>query len=214
MSTEKRPRGRPKDPGKRAALLDAGRRLLLAKGVEISTDEIAAAAGVSKSTLYALFQDKESLIEEIIRREAERIVADDEFSGLLGRRVSPDSLVEFGIRYLNFVNNREILSWERALSSLEASRPDLPRHFFDLGPGRGQRLLGELLAKAMTEGLIATVSPQEAADQLIGLWLGFAHLEVRLGARPPFSDDEIAARVRRGTGLFLKACGEAAPPPR
>ena len=51
--------GRPKDPGKRAAILDAAKRLFVSQGFErVSMDQIAAEAGVSKLTVYSHFGDK------------------------------------------------------------------------------------------------------------------------------------------------------------
>ncbi|HIB5960879.1 TPA: TetR/AcrR family transcriptional regulator C-terminal domain-containing protein, partial [Klebsiella pneumoniae] len=47
--------------------------------------------------------------------------------------------------------------------------------------------------------------PQEAADELAGLWLGMTSLAIKLGARPPLSDDEIKQRVERALDVFLRA---------
>ena len=54
--------GRPKDPAKREAILDAAKRLFILHGYEGSSmDAIAAEAGVSKLTLYSHFASKENL---------------------------------------------------------------------------------------------------------------------------------------------------------
>ena len=58
--------GRPRDPAKVEAILDASWRLFLARGVEaVTVDEIAAEAGVSKGTIYSYFADKHALFQEI-----------------------------------------------------------------------------------------------------------------------------------------------------
>ncbi|HBU7222380.1 TPA: TetR/AcrR family transcriptional regulator C-terminal domain-containing protein, partial [Klebsiella pneumoniae] len=44
-----------------------------------------------------------------------------------------------------------------------------------------------------------------AADELAGLWLGMTSLAIKLGARPPLSDDEIKQRVERALDVFLRA---------
>ena len=60
--------GRPKDPGKGAAILDTAKRLFLALGYEgVSMDQIAADAGVSKLTVYSHFGDKDALFAEAVR---------------------------------------------------------------------------------------------------------------------------------------------------
>ena len=58
--------GRPKDPGKRAAILDAAKRMFVSHGFErVSMDQIAAEAGVSKLTVYSHFGDKDRLFARV-----------------------------------------------------------------------------------------------------------------------------------------------------
>ncbi len=55
--------GRPKDLGKRASILEAAKRLFIEQGyLGVSMDQIAAAAGVSKLTVYSHFGDKETCL--------------------------------------------------------------------------------------------------------------------------------------------------------
>ena len=60
-------RGRRPDPAKDAAILDAANALFLERGYTASVDDIAAAAGVSKQTVYARFASKEDLFEAVVR---------------------------------------------------------------------------------------------------------------------------------------------------
>src|SRR5690606_40647684 len=60
--------GRPKDLGKRAAILDAAKRMFVMHGFDgVSMDQIAAEAGVSKLTVYSHFGDKESLFAAAVQ---------------------------------------------------------------------------------------------------------------------------------------------------
>ena len=55
-------RGRPKDPAKREAILDAAKALFIAQGFAgTSMDAVATEAGVSKLTVYSHFSDKATL---------------------------------------------------------------------------------------------------------------------------------------------------------
>lgn len=66
--------GRPRDPDKALAILDAGWELFLARGVETTPIEaIAAKARVSKATLYAYYPDKRTLFRAAVGREMQRI---------------------------------------------------------------------------------------------------------------------------------------------
>lgn len=204
MTEVRRRPGRPKDVSKRDALLDAGRRLLLDRGPEVTTEEIAFDAGVSKSTLYANFSGKEDLIEAVLHREAERTITDDDFASLFDTQISAATIIELGLRYVRFVNSRDLLRWDRVIASLEASNPGVAGKFFALGPGRAQRLLETMLEKAVAEGIIRVGSVRVAADQLAGLWLGFSNLEIKLGVRPELSDREIREQVEAGVNIFMQ----------
>ena len=64
--------GRPKDLEKRAAILEAAKRLFTTQGFDgTSMDAIAAAAGVSKLTVYSHFQDKERLFTAAVECDCE-----------------------------------------------------------------------------------------------------------------------------------------------
>lgn len=206
MTKNKRPRGRPKDNIKTKSILDAARTLFLAKGPDVTLDEIAASAGVAKVTLYAKFSDKNSLIKAVIRRESDLTVTDEQVTGFRDIGIEY-ALYEFGIQFVTFINSRDLLGWDRLIASIEGKEVDLPNHFFDLGPGRGQHLLVKIIAESIEKGKLRPVNPAEVADVLTGLWLGFVHLEIKLGVRPPLKDSEIKERVQRGVDIFMKIYG-------
>lgn len=199
-------RGRPKDQAKVTALLDAARDLFLAKGIDVTLEEIARRAEVSKATIYSRVANKEELIEAVIRRESDLTITDDEFRQAESQSIK-EALIAFGTRYLKFINGRELHGWDRLIASASTMHPELPRKFFDAGPGRGQKMLTNIIAKASSKGELSGLDPETAADDLTGLWLGFVNLEIKLGAREPLTDDEISQKVSRGVNLFLKIYG-------
>lgn len=201
MVEEKRPRGRPRDDTKRTAVLEAARALFLSKGPDVTLDEVAATAGVAKATVYGNFADKDGLIEEVIRRESSSTILDDDFRAIKDAEIS-DALLDFGQRYVRFINSRDLLGWDRLIASLSA-RANVARHFFDMGPGRAQRLLTELIDHAAKSGALDVADAGQAADELTGLWLGFVNLEIKLGVRKPLTTTEIEQRVARGVAIFL-----------
>ena len=208
MSKPNRQRGRPKDQTKLTALLNAARDLFLAKGLDVTLDEIAGLANVSKATIYSHVASKEDLIEAVIRRESDRTITDEEFRAAQNLPIK-EALLAFGLRYVNFINGRELYGWDRLIASASAAHPELPRRFFDIGPGRGQELLTNIIAKACSRNELLAIEPAVAADNLAGLWLGFVNLEIKLGVREPLSKEEISLRVSHGVELFLKLYGNA-----
>ncbi len=67
MSVRVENRGRPKDRGKREAILSAARELFMGHGYAgTSMDSLANAANVSKATLYSHFADKDTLYRAIV----------------------------------------------------------------------------------------------------------------------------------------------------
>lgn len=203
---QKRKPGRPKDHSKREALLDAARQLFLTRGMDVTLEEIALTANVSKATIYSKVANKEELVEAVIRRESDLTVTDDE---LLQSESLPigEALHAFGVRYLNFINRRELHGWDRLIASAATRDPDLPRKFFAAGPGRGQAILVKMIAHASGRGELEVSNATMAADNLAGLWLGFENLEVKLGAREPLSEREIDERVSLGITLFMRLYG-------
>ncbi len=207
-AVSKRRRGRPKDDTKRTAILDAARLLFLERGLDVTTDEVAAKAGVAKATVYGNFSDKSALIEAVIRREADITITDEQHSQASEVHVA-QALRAFGLRYVSFLNNRDLLGWDRLIASLEAQQSELPKRFFDVGPGRGQRILTAIIQSAMVQGELKPADSAEAADILTGLWLGFVTLEIKLGVRPQLTGAEIQRRVERGVDIFMTLYGPA-----
>ena len=58
----------------RQRILDAARTLFAERGVDVSVEEIAAAAGVGIGTFYRRFPDRESLVEAVFETKMEQVV--------------------------------------------------------------------------------------------------------------------------------------------
>ncbi|ELY6346695.1 TetR/AcrR family transcriptional regulator [Cronobacter muytjensii] len=204
MNENKRQKGRPKDPLKQQAILQAARKLFLEKGLSVTTEEIARIAGVAKATLYANFADKETLIEAVLRNESDLTISDSEFSQ---RHDLPlqEVLTAFGRRFVRFINQKELTGWDRLIASAAIRHPDLPGRFYAAGPGRAQQMLETIVNEATEAGLLRACNANEAADHLAGLWLGMTSLEIKLGARKALTESEIQRRVSHALDVFMRA---------
>jgi AcrR family transcriptional regulator len=135
-------------------ILDAARRLLQSRGVEsVTMEEIAAAAGVAKGTVYLYFQGKEDLVYALLSQSGEKLI-----QGLKALLETPGSVPEKLNRVVAFLLN--FLEQERVLFPVYAreSSPG-PTHEH---PGRGSRIreLEEefvaLLSRYFAEGIEAS----------------------------------------------------------
>jgi TetR/AcrR family transcriptional regulator, mexJK operon transcriptional repressor len=203
--------GRPKDRRKRAAILAAARRMFLNEGLAAtSLEAVAAAAGVSKVTVYGHFGDKTGLFEAVVLAKTEELA---DALGELGAGAAPlgELLVPMGERLLAFLTQPELQAFDRLLSQAAAKHPALARRFFAAGPGRVRRLLAGLIAEAARRGEISPDDPERAAEDLLVLWRGMLDLEIRLGGATPPDARQRAERIRRATAVFMRAHGTSGP---
>jgi TetR/AcrR family transcriptional repressor of mexJK operon len=170
-------------------------------------DDIAAAAKVSKQTIYTHFAGKEELFADLVLGNAERV---QEFlAGIPGALAGPRSL-ETRLRnlardYLGFVVRPDVLRLRRLIIG-EASRfPDLAKRYYELVPGRVYEALAEEFRR------LGIRQPDTAARHFAWLTLGpaldrgmfFPVDEPTEGAALDSVDSVAASAVR----VFLAAYG-------
>lgn len=155
-------------------------------------------------TIYAHFGEKETLLEAVIRAEASRV--EQSLLRPSARGVSlQETLDSFGDGLLSLLTAPDMEACDRLLSSEAMRLPALARRFYEAGPGYVHGQLAAVLSAAAERGEIARDEPIRMAEDLIGLWKGMLPVERRFGIHRTHSRDDLAARVRRGTVLFLRA---------
>jgi TetR/AcrR family transcriptional repressor of mexJK operon len=210
LAGEPRKAGRPRDPAKHAAIVEAARDAFFARGFHAATiEDIAQAAGVSKVTVYSRFGDKETLFEEVIRAEGERMAA------IFDREIAQGGSLEeqlnaFGMALAELKFSEEHMAVERVLMNEIAQSPMLAQRFFAAGPALCLVRLADAIGAAAAKGDIEVDDAALAADDLVGLWLGAGDLEIKLGLVPPPDAAALRRRVHRATSLFLKMVGSKA----
>jgi TetR/AcrR family transcriptional regulator, mexJK operon transcriptional repressor len=158
------------------AIREAATRLFLEKGYQgTSMDEIAAAAQVSKQTIYTHFAGKEELFADLVLGNAERV---DEFVGMISRTLAEaegsleDGLKRVARTYLRIVVTPDVLRLRRLVLG-EASRfPDLARIYYERVPGRVLTELEQVFGRIAAEGRLRIDDPSLAADHFAWLVLG------------------------------------------
>ena len=196
---------------KRAAIMEATTSLFLEHGyVGTSMDDIAAAASVSKQTVYKQFVDKETLFDEVVRTMV-TAASDPVFAAVHELAASGDleaDLLAVARRQLELVLQPNLMQLRRLVIA-EASRfPELGRVFYEQGPARTVQALADVLAELAASGRLTIDNPRVAASQLNWLVMGVPLNDAMLlGLHEPPSPTEIDQWARAGVGTFLAAYG-------
>lgn len=200
--------GRPKDLKKRAAILAAATRMFLQDGFErVNMDQIAAAAGVSKLTVYSHFGDKDRLFTEAVRAHCEQGMPDRLFQprpALPLRR----HLMEIGNAFFAMVMTPEAIAGFRTLCSPQAVGSGLPLLAWDAGPRRMQEAFVELLERRIAAGELEIADPALAAAHFFTLLKGEPHAQAVLGVCCDPRAPTPKAHVTSVVDLFLRAYGK------
>ncbi|MFT3761490.1 MAG: TetR/AcrR family transcriptional regulator [Pseudoxanthomonas sp.] len=197
--------GRPKDLGKRAAILEAAKQLFVREGYGVSMDQIAAAAGVSKLTVYSHFGDKEALFTEAIRAKCDELLP----KGLF--RPDPqaplrEQLLAIAQAFFALVGSEEALSMQRMLLSPTQTDARIREMFWNAGARPTVDAFSALLRARADAGELAIDDIDRAAHQFLCLAKGELHhrLLCGLGGKP--SHAEVDAHLRATVDFFLRAC--------
>ena len=123
-------RGRPKDPAKREAILDAAKALFIAQGFAgTSMDAVATEAGVSKLTVYSHFSDKATLFAAAVEAKCEGMMPFPIFSLEAGDDLTV-VLERIGHAFVTLINSEEAIALERLMASLAGQDTEMARLFF------------------------------------------------------------------------------------
>ena len=201
-----RRRGRPRDVDKRQAIIDAGWAEFLKNGVGgAKVERIAAAAGVSKVTIYAHFADKPALFEAAMRQRMDVIAALQTPS--LPASSLREALFNFGLGLMRFLASEEAIDFYNILSGELRRHPDLALRFYSNGPQKTLENLAGIIRAASEGGALRGCDPDRAAEELFGLWQGASNYTLALGMHDDALITGLPDRVARGIDVFLAVYG-------
>lgn len=196
--------GRPKDPAKRAAILEAAERMFLEHGFDgVSMDQIASAAGVSKLTVYSHFGDKDTLFIAAVEHYCGKQVPESLFAPDPTRPMRP-RLEDIARAVLALMASPESVSGFRLMCAPARRDPALAEHFWRAGAGKLQDGFAALLARRTAAGELAIEDTARAAVDFFSLLRGDLHPRLILGSGIPAGFD-MDAHVRGAVDTFLRA---------
>lgn len=196
--------GRPKDPEKGAAILDAAKRLFTTQGFDAtSMDQIAAAAGVSKLTLYSHFGDKERLFAAGAQAFCEQQLPGTLFEP---RPETPlrERLLEIARAFFAMLSSPEAIAGHRILCTPQMACSPVPQMFWEAGPQRVQAAFADLLRRRVSAGELEMDDVPRAAAQFFSLLKGELHARLVFGCGRVDAGD-VASHITATVDLFLRA---------
>jgi TetR/AcrR family transcriptional repressor of mexJK operon len=188
---------------KASAILEAARQLFTAHGFDgASMDQIAAAANVSKLTVYSHYGDKDTLFAAVVRSYCEQNLPDSLFESAPGMPIR-ERLLQVGRVFFAFVSSPEAVAGHRMLCSPRTAATHLPAKFWEAGPERVQQALSELLRRRAANGDLEIPDATLAARQFMTLVKGEQHARMVLGCCDRDHDPE--THVAAAVDFFLRA---------
>ena len=200
-------RGRPRSQRKRREILAAAIDLFTRHGYDgASVDDIAAAAVVSKQTVYSHFGSKEQLFGLAIstRCRESGIDPDDLPLDLPPERMLPETARNF-IELLTSPGATRVYA---VCTGSAETRPELGRLFFRHGPQQTVEALARYLAAQHRAGTLNVPDPEAAAWQFLGMLKGEAQMRVQFRLEP-LAPAELERYLDSCVAMFLRAYAPA-----
>lgn len=187
---------------KRAAILEAAVGEFRTRGFDnTSMDGIAAAAAVSKRTVYNHFPSKEGLFAAIVDDLKSRCNA---MAGYPydSERTLDEQLNEIGRSAIALLSSDDVQNLARVILSRFLQSPELARTMTgdSWHPESG---IADWVRAAQKAGRLDVTSPEKAAKQFIGLINAFAFWPQIIRSEPPLSQADQEATVQSAVAMFL-----------
>lgn len=197
--------GRPKDLEKRAAILQAAKRLFTTQGFDgTSMDAIANAAGVSKLTVYSHYQDKERLFAAAVECVCQEQMPQEIFLADLKGPIRKQ-LLAIARAFFSLIMSEEAVAVHRTIVANAQQSPKLAQLFWEAGPKRTQEAFESFLRDEVKGGKLDIPDLHRAATQFFCLLKGESHARMEFGCCEPLTQREIDDHINATVDMFLRA---------
>ena len=187
--------------GSREVIVAAATRLFLERGFgAVSMDELAAAAGVARRTLYNQFESKEQIFREMLQRVSGQL--EHAFPPGIETQGDVEAVLRLvGQMILKLHKNRDYLGFLRMVVADSRQFPWIAEEFAAVMDPQTERLV-RLLAHLTSMGVLNCRNPTLAAHQFMGALNDLSLWPWMLGReRIPVGDEELVDETIR---MFLE----------
>lgn len=191
---------------RRDAMLAAALDVFLEYGYEgASIEEVMRRVGGSKASLYRYFGSKEGLFGDII------VARCDEFMQGFKVPVQADDDIEATLTALakflvTMFLDRKRLELFRIMIAEMPRFPALAQRFYEYGPARGRKLLGDYFRRQHEAGRLVCPDPEFTAVQFIEMVKANPQHRALLGFEPFLPGRTAAQHIAGVVSLFLHGC--------
>ena len=188
-------------------VVEGARAVFMRDGFErANVDDIAAAAGVSKATLYSYFSDKRMLFIEVARQESQRQA--DEAEALIDLCAHPECVLPIAAhRIIDFFSSEFGRAVFRICITDVEGFPNLGQQFYASGPAIIRDRLASYLAGAIGRGELVIEDVYLAADQFMALCKSDILGAVYLGAQYDASEAHRNRVADGAVSMFMARYG-------
>jgi TetR/AcrR family transcriptional repressor of mexJK operon len=197
-------RGRPKSEAKRQSISEAAAELFLREGYErCSMDSIAAAAGVSKQTVYSHFANKDELFRSCIAGKCQL------YDLRVDASAYPDletGLAAFADGLLRLISDPQAIKMWRLMMTEAECHPRVAQMFHETGPEEALRSLGAFLDEHRDR--LDIDDADLAARTFVALTEDCYQSRILLGVIDRVEDEDRRRHVKRATAQFMRLYGK------
>ena len=211
-------RGRPcliPESERRERLLAAAERVFVELGyTEANMDDIAKHAGMSKKTLYRLFETKEALFTALVAaRRAE--LANSVFVDPMSDVRAPELVLrDFLLGIVRFILAPRQAALYRLILTEVHRAPELARAFHQDCPGKFCNFLQEWIARQNARGVLAVAEPEIASGMLFSMVIGEPQMQALMCGDQDVDSSAIERRIECAVNLFLDGARPRQPEPK
>ncbi len=200
---------------KGALILDTARQMFLERGYDAtSLDDVAAASGVSKTTVYNNFEDKEGLFSAVVLSVTERAeqIISELGATLGGDEPIAERLIAVARALAYGVLNPAVVQLRRLAISEALRFPGIVTAYWDRAPARTLALLTESFTQMAAQDELDTDDPAAAAALFAYAVLGLYQDQALLQPSRPVTRADLDEHVGKVVAAFLRAYAPAAHP--
>jgi len=200
---------RSSDPqGKIGLILTAARELFLGNGYgNTSMDAVAKHAGVSKSTLYAHFENKEQLFGAVVGTARQRLHDALTSVSTTDDRNIERMLCQIGTQFMRYVTEPTSLTIFRVVIGEIHKFPELGREMYQSGNIVILRMVADFFRQWTDAGLLSVDDTMLAARQFLTLCKADLQFRCLMDLDQPATETDIKRNVEAAVAVFLAYYG-------